>query len=57
MEVITFKHKALELKNVSPFMMTLIAMRKQRAEILRAKAQRDVRKLVLKVDKEIMGDN
>ena len=55
METITFKHKSLEVKNVSPFMMTIIKMRNQRAEIVRAKEQRDVRKLGLRIDKEMRG--
>ena len=56
MEVITFKHKALELKNVSPFMMFLIEIGKQRRERARLRIQRILRKEGLKLDKAIMGE-
>jgi len=56
MEEVIFKHKSLVIENISPFMMTIIKIRKQRAERMRAKAQRVVREFGLRIDREIMKD-
>lgn len=56
MKEVIFKHKSLVIENVSPFMMTIIKIWKLRGEIARARIQRDVRELALKIDREIMKD-
>ena len=55
MEPILFKPKSLVMENVSPFMLIILEIQKQREEIARAYALKVIRKEGLKMDREIMG--
>ena len=56
MKSILFKPKTLVMENVSPFMMTILEIQKQREEIARAYAIKVIRKEALKMDREIMKE-
>jgi len=47
------KEKGIEFKNPSPFLVTILKMKKQREERERERAKKIVRKLSLKEDKEM----
>ncbi len=54
MEKIIYKLKGFEFR-ASPFLMASLKLREARAEMLRARAIKTIRKWALEIDKEIMG--
>lgn len=54
MKPIIYGEKGFEIKNPSPFLITILKMKKQREERAKVRTQREMRNIVLKTDKEYM---
>jgi len=56
MEKVIYKEKGFEIKNPSPFLVTILKMKKQREERQRVKDNKTINDFALKIDREIMRD-